>query len=180
MSQVSHVGSAVVDSAKTGAAADGRASLQAEQANSEAPSDDQKKKSIASRLFRRFRVNLFSSLTRRIAVLNILALTALVATVLYMNQFRAGLIDAKIESLLTQGRIIAGAVAGSATANPDAITIDPDRLLELQTGESLQPRLDAIDSLRYPTNPEQVAPVLRTFKMFESSSLSSTSFPTFW
>ncbi len=120
------------------------------------------RKGLASRVFRRLRANFFSSLTRRIAVFNILALAALVVAILYMNQFRAGLIDAKIESLLTQGRIIAGAIAGSATANPDAITIDPDRLLELQAGESLQPRLDALDSLRYPINPEQVAPVLRT------------------
>ena len=89
------------------------------------------------------------------------ALTVLLGTILYMNQFREGLIDAKIESLLTQGRIVAGAIAGSATASPDAITIDPEKLLELKAGESLQPRLDPLDNLRYPINPEQVAPLLR-------------------
>ena len=90
-----------------------------------------------------------------------IALATLLATILYMNQFREGLIDAKIESLLTQGKIIAGAIAGSATASPDAITIDPEKLLELKTGESLQPRLDPLENLSYPISPEQVAPVLR-------------------
>lgn len=120
-----------------------------------------KKKSLLSRTFKAVRDNLFSSLTRRIVILNMTALLVLLGTILYMNQFREGLIDAKIESLLTQGRIIASAIAGSATASPDAITIDPEKLLELKAGESLQPRLDPLDNLRYPINPEQVAPVLR-------------------
>ncbi|MGI9351552.1 MAG: sensor histidine kinase [Rhizobiaceae bacterium] len=120
-----------------------------------------KRKGILSRSFKAVRDNLFSSLTRRIVILNMVGLAILLGTILYMNQFREGLIDAKIESLLTQGRIIAGAIAGSATASPDAITIDPEKLLELKAGESLQPRLDPLDNLRYPINPEQVAPVLR-------------------
>jgi len=119
------------------------------------------RKSLLSRSFKAVRDNLFSSLTRRIVILNMVALTVLLGTILYMNQFREGLIDAKIESLLTQGRIVAGAIAGSATASPDAITIDPEKLLELKAGESLQPRLDPLDNLRYPINPEQVAPLLR-------------------
>ena len=113
------------------------------------------------RLSRGFKRMMFSSLARRIATLNMIALATLLATILYMNQFREGLIDAKIESLLTQGKIIAGAIAGSATASPDAITIDPEKLLELKTGESLQPRLDPLENLSYPISPEQVAPVLR-------------------
>ncbi len=57
----------------------------------------------------------FSSLTRRIVILNLAGLIALLAGVLYLSQFRAGLIDARVQSLLTQGEIIAGAIAGSAT-----------------------------------------------------------------
>ena len=49
----------------------------------------------------------FSSLTRRIVVLNLIGLAILVSGILYLNQFRAGLIDAKVQSLLTQGEIIA-------------------------------------------------------------------------
>jgi two-component system sensor histidine kinase ChvG len=36
----------------------------------------------------------FSSLTRRIVVLNLIGLAILVSGILYLNQFRAGLIDA--------------------------------------------------------------------------------------
>jgi hypothetical protein len=67
----------------------------------------------------------FSSLSRRIIFLNVTGLLALVIGVLYLSQFRAGLIDARIQSLLVQGEIIASAVAASATVETDSITIDP-------------------------------------------------------
>lgn len=120
-----------------------------------------KRKSLLSRSFKIVKQNLFSSLTRRILFLNLAALTIFLSAILYMNQFREGLIDAKTESLLTQGRIIASTIASSATATPDAITIDPDKLWELKAGESLQPKLEPLDSFTYPINPEQVAPLLR-------------------
>ena len=69
----------------------------------------------------------FSSLTRRIVSLNIAGLLALVASILYLSQFRAGLIDARAQSLLVQAEIIAGAIAASATVETNTITIDPDR-----------------------------------------------------
>jgi two-component system sensor histidine kinase ChvG len=103
----------------------------------------------------------FSSLTRRIIFLNVTGLLALVIGVLYLSQFRAGLIDARVQSLLVQGEIIAGAVAASATAEPDTITIDPERLLELQAGESYGPPDEALSGLEFPINPERIAPVLR-------------------
>ncbi len=84
--------------------------------------------------------HLFSSLTRRILFLNLAALAVLVSGILYMNQFREGLIDAKIESLLTQGKIIAGAISASATVDTNSLMIDPEKLLELQAGQSLTPR----------------------------------------
>jgi two-component system, OmpR family, sensor histidine kinase ChvG len=102
----------------------------------------------------------FSSLTRRIVSLNVAGLVALVIGILYLSQFRAGLIDARIQSLQVQGEIMAGAIAASATIETDSsITIDPERLLELQTGESFGPE-DSL-SLDFPINPERVAPVLR-------------------
>jgi two-component system sensor histidine kinase ChvG len=103
----------------------------------------------------------FSSLTRRILFLNLAALCVMVVGILYINQFRDGLVQARIDSLMTQGEIIAGAIAASATVETDAITIDPERLLELQAGESLPPGSGALDSLHFPINPERVAPVLR-------------------
>jgi two-component system sensor histidine kinase ChvG len=104
---------------------------------------------------------IFSSLTRRILFLNLAALCVLVVGILYLNQFRDGLIEARVESLRTQGEIIAGAIAASATIETDSISIDPEKLLELQAGESLGPGSDQLDSLDFPINPERVAPVLR-------------------
>jgi len=103
----------------------------------------------------------FSSLTRRIVILNLAGLFALFVGILSLSQFRAGLIDARIQSLLVQGEIIAGAIAASATADPDSsITMDPDKLLELIPGQSYGPSED-VYSLEFPINPERVAPVLR-------------------
>lgn len=102
-----------------------------------------------------------SSLTRRIVLLNLAGLIALLTGVLYLSQFRAGLIDARVQSLLVQGEIIAGAIAGSATVENESITIDPERLLELQPGESYGPNDEALSGIEFPINPERVAPVLR-------------------
>ena len=101
----------------------------------------------------------FSSLTRRIVSLNLAGLVALVASILYLSQFRAGLIDARAQSLLVQAEIIAGAIGASATVQTNAITVDPERLLDLKLGESYG---GTDDSLDFPINPERVAPVLRT------------------
>jgi two-component system sensor histidine kinase ChvG len=103
----------------------------------------------------------FSSLTRRIVFLNLTGLIALLSGVLYLSQFRAGLIDARVQSLLVQGEIIAGAIAASATVETDSITIDPDRLLELQAGQSYGPSDDTLSGIEFPINPERVAPLLR-------------------
>lgn len=103
----------------------------------------------------------FSSLTRRIVLLNLAGLCALVSGILYLSEFRSGLIDARIQSLLVQGEIIAAAIASSAQVETNAITLDPDRLLELQAGESYGPADDGFAPLEFPINPERVAPVLR-------------------
>lgn len=119
----------------------------------------------ASRLFTRvrrfFSRYVFSSLTRRILFLNLAGLGILVSGIFYLTQFREGLIDARVESLMTQGQIIAGAIAASATVETDSIRIDPEKLLELQAGQSLSPRTDSLESLEFPINPEKVAPLLR-------------------
>ena len=102
----------------------------------------------------------FSSLTRRIVSLNLAGLVALVACILYLSQFRAGLIDARAQSLQVSAEIIAGAIAASATVDTNTITIDPDRLADLKAGETYGAP-DDYSGLDFPINPERVAPVLR-------------------
>ncbi|WP_234794564.1 sensor histidine kinase [Xaviernesmea oryzae] len=102
----------------------------------------------------------FSSLTRRILFFNLVALVVLVGGIMYLNQFREGLIDARVESLLTQGEIIAGAIAASASVDTNSITIDPQKLLELQAGQSITP-VPRDEDLEFPITQERVAPILR-------------------
>jgi len=103
-----------------------------------------------------------SSVTRRIVSLNVAGLLALSIGIIYLSQFRAGLIDARIQSLLVQSQIIAGAIAASATVETDSsITLDPDTLLNLQPGQSYGPSEDALYGIDFPINPERVAPILR-------------------
>jgi len=103
---------------------------------------------------------LFSSLTHRIVVLNLFALVALLSGILYLNQFRAGLIDARVESLMTQAEIIAVAIASSNASSPDQMTLDADELLKQD-----QDRPDAAvdeppSGVDFPINPERIVPVL--------------------
>jgi two-component system, OmpR family, sensor histidine kinase ChvG len=100
----------------------------------------------------------FSSLTRRIVSLNLAGLVALVASILYLSQFRAGLIEARAQSLVVQAEIIAVAIAASATVETNTPTIDVDKLLDLKPGESY-PIPDEYSD--FPINPERVAPILR-------------------
>lgn len=122
------------------------------------------RKSLAART-RRFRraisARLSSTLTRRILVVNLGGLAALLIGFLYLNQLREGLIDARVQSLQTQGEIIAAAIAASATVETDAITLDPDKLLELLPGQSYSGREDNDSALEFSINPETIGPVLR-------------------
>ena len=80
------------------------------------------------------------------------------ASILYLSQFRAGLIEARTQSLLVYAEIISEAVATSATVEGNIVTLDPDRLLDLKPGESFGVPDEYSD---FPINPERVAPVLR-------------------
>ncbi|HEV7256443.1 MAG TPA: sensor histidine kinase [Bosea sp. (in: a-proteobacteria)] len=122
------------------------------------PALRQRVRALGRRSWRAISSGAASSLTRRIVVLNLGGLVALLVGFLYLNQFREGLIESRVQSLLTQGEIIAGAIAASATVETDAITIDPDKLLQLQAGESAGFVDDPLD---FSINPEKVAPLLR-------------------
>jgi two-component system, OmpR family, sensor histidine kinase ChvG len=103
----------------------------------------------------------FSTLTRRIIALNLAGLLVLVFGILFLNQWRAGLIEARVQSLRVQGEIIAAAIAASATVDSDVIQVDPERLMELSTGGPLSPLSFFDPSIEFPINPERVAPLLR-------------------
>ncbi|MEM7546788.1 MAG: stimulus-sensing domain-containing protein [Pseudomonadota bacterium] len=68
-----------------------------------------------------------NSLSRKIVAFNLIGLGLLVAGVLYLNQFRSGLIDQRTQSLQTQGEIIAVAVAEAAGTGPNGTRFDPVR-----------------------------------------------------
>ncbi len=102
-----------------------------------------------------------SPLTRRIILLNLGGLFALLIGFLYLNQFREGLIDARIQSLETQSEIIASAIASSATVDTDAITVDPEKLLKLAPGQSYGVDEETKPGLEFSINPDRVGPLLR-------------------
>ena len=98
-------------------------------------------------------------LTSRIVLLNLLGLIILVAGILYFNQFRQGLIDARVQSLTTQAQIIAAAVAGSATVDTGSIVIDPDSLAD--SNDEAIPDSEQFSNLDFPVDPETAGPVLK-------------------
>jgi two-component system sensor histidine kinase ChvG len=131
-------------------------------AHQDLPHEDKLPRSGFIRAAWRFFTHLsMSSLTRRIIFLNVAGLAVMMIGILYLSQFRAGLIDARVQSLMIQGEIIANAVAASGTIDPDGAIIDPQRLLELQLGETYDPSETGSPGLDFPINPVRVAPILQ-------------------
>jgi two-component system sensor histidine kinase ChvG len=123
------------------------------------PSDE----GLATRLRRLWRFSggiVFSSLTRRIVIVMVAGLVLLVVGILQLSQFRAGLIDARVQSLEVQGEIIANAIASAATADSDYTFFDLERPLELQPGETFSPQDDGMAGYQFSINPERVGRVL--------------------
>lgn len=102
-----------------------------------------------------------STLLRRIIASNVLGLLILVIGLTYIGRTHALLIEAKRESLATQGEIIARAIAGGAFVDQiDGLRIDPERLM---SGDSLLSSLrdDGLSSLEFSLPPDRVLSVLR-------------------
>ncbi|MBM3519182.1 MAG: HAMP domain-containing protein [Alphaproteobacteria bacterium] len=98
-------------------------------------------------------------LASRIALLNLLGLAVLVVGILYFNQFRQGLIDARVQSLTTQAHIIAAAISGSATVDTGSIVIDPDALDIPEEGATSD--VEQLSGLDFPINPETSGAILK-------------------
>ncbi len=74
-----------------------------------------------------------SPMLRRILLVNALPLLLLVATLLYLDQYQNGLIEAEVSALRTQAQIYAGALAEAAVRDdiPDRPTLVPERARSL-------------------------------------------------
>ncbi len=94
-------------------------------------------------------------------MLNLSGLVALLMLFLYINQFREGLIDARVQSLQTQGEIIAAAIAASASVGSDNLTLDPDKLLQATPAQPTAPADEDTSAFEFSINPDRVGPVLR-------------------
>lgn len=104
----------------------------------------------------------FSSLTRRIVVLNLIGLAILVSGILYLNDLRAALIGAEVQSLQTQGEIIARAIAASAGVDAGESEVDPETILEREMGDAAFAESGALpNALGFTIDPERAAPILR-------------------
>ena len=68
---------------------------------------------------RRFRQRWVSPLLRRILLVNALPLALLVVTLLYLDQYQNGLLEAQVAALREQARIYAGAIGESAVLATD-------------------------------------------------------------
>ena len=117
--------------------------------------------SFARIFYRDLSRRISSSLTRRIILLNVAGLVAMLLGFLWLTQTRESVIDARVQSLSTQAEIIAAAIAGSASVKTDSIRLDPDRLLSLQAGEGIELSKSDLDGIEFSLNPERVAPVLK-------------------
>ena len=77
---------------------------------------------------RRFRQRWVSPLLRRILLVNALPLALLVVSLLYLDQYQNGLLEAQVAALREQARVFAGALGESAvrTTDPDSPKLVPE------------------------------------------------------
>jgi two-component system sensor histidine kinase ChvG len=99
-------------------------------------------------------------LTSRILIINLFGLVILVLGILFFSESRKSLIDARVQSLMTQAQIMAAAVGSAVATDSDQLIIDPERLIEQQlnpaaAGAANQGRTDFL------IDPDRAGPVLR-------------------
>jgi two-component system sensor histidine kinase ChvG len=106
-------------------------------------------------------VRFFSaSLLRRILISNLIGFFILVGGILYLGWFHTWLIDAKLDALKTQGKIIADAIAANAKVVREQIVIDPNAIPDSPPAVNRFPD-DGLASLELSIHPEDVTPILR-------------------
>jgi two-component system sensor histidine kinase ChvG len=99
-------------------------------------------------------------LTSRILIINLIGLVILVLGIMFFSQSRKSLIDARVQSLMTQAQIMAAAVSSAVATDNDQLIIDPERLIEQQLNSAAA---DAGSQTRtdFLINPDRAGPVLR-------------------
>ena len=102
----------------------------------------------------------FHSIKGRIVALNLIGVGVLVGGMLYFNDTRNALIDARIKSLEVEADIIARAIASNSTDVVDPAEATNDPLLQMQLQVSGYPG-DDLPSQPYAINPERSAQLLR-------------------
>jgi len=103
----------------------------------------------------------FNTIALHIIVLNFVALLILVGGILYLNQFREGLVDAKVNSLLTQGKIIAQAIGQTSNPEDEAFTAQSGATTDISAASFSGPESD-LSAMAFKIDPEQIAPLLRS------------------
>ncbi|MBL1419965.1 MAG: sensor histidine kinase [Alphaproteobacteria bacterium] len=116
---------------------------------------------FSKREFRKFRFFGFGSIYGRIIVMNVVALAILLSGILYLDQTKEGLIDAKLESLITQSVVIAGALSASASEDDfGEFDFSIDELLEDNVDIDIS-QDDVYSTISVPIDPEDAAQILR-------------------
>ena len=106
------------------------------------------------------------SLLRRILVSNLIGFFILVLGILYLGWVNTWLIDAKVDALKTQGKIIADAIAANATVVHERIILDTDKIPDGPDAPDTpdtpnQFPDDGLAALELSIHPEEVTPILR-------------------
>ena len=102
----------------------------------------------------------FHSIALRILVLNFVALLVLVGGIIWLNDVREGLVEARINSLETQGEIMAQAMAQTVAASNGSATVSGANGGEFGAA-SFEAQEADLTGMGFRLDPEQISPFLR-------------------
>lgn len=100
------------------------------------------------------------SLLNRILAANMLGLLVLMSAVLYLSQNQTWLVQARVEAMQTQGKMIAAAIASNANVRTGELQLDPERLPDSVISQ-VPFRDDGFAALQLSIKPERVTRILR-------------------
>ncbi|MHA1180378.1 MAG: stimulus-sensing domain-containing protein [Alphaproteobacteria bacterium] len=103
-----------------------------------------------------------ASLLRRILVSNLIGFFVLLLGILYLGWYHTWLIDAKVDALKIQGKIIADAIASKAKVERERIVFDANELPDQRNSSR------SFAALELSISPEEVTPILR--KLIQSTN----------